>query len=114
MIKSAEKRITLREEYNQVLNLTENKAIIITQYHDKLFFPERKVIVGLFNDENMIKQYAALTKYLPVYYYNFTLPAKDLNYLNNSKLLKFNLQISEVKKITNDFSLYKLERINDL
>ena len=108
LIKSANHQLAARAELNQVVGLTENRAVIITRYHDKLFFPERKVIVGLFDDDNMISQYVALIKYLPVYYYNFTFPEKDVNYLNNTKLPTFGLRISPVEKVTKDFTLYKL------
>jgi len=108
LIKSAKNQLAARAELNQVVGLTENQAVIITRYHDKLFFPERKVIVGLFDDDNMIKQYAALIRRLPVYYYNFTFPEKDLNYLNNARLPAFGLRISPVEKVTKDFTLYKL------
>ena len=43
------------------------------------------------------------------YYYNFTFPEKDYNYLNDNKLVKFNLKISPVEKITDNFTLYRLE-----
>ncbi|MBU0722197.1 glycosyltransferase family 39 protein [Patescibacteria group bacterium] len=108
LIKSAQKHLAVRAEYEQILNLTENRAIIITQYHDKLLFPARKVIVGLFDDPNMIKQYAVLAQYLPIYYYNFTFPERDINYLNNRKLSLLGLQIKAVAQITKDFTLYKL------
>jgi len=108
LIKSAKNQLAARAELNQVVGLTENRAVIITRYHDKLFFPERKVIVGLFDDDNMVKEYATLIKYLPVYYYNFTFPEKDLNYLNNIRLPAFGLRISPAEKVTKDFTLYKL------
>ena len=108
LIQSAKKQLASRFEYDQVLGLTETRAVIITQYHDKLFFPERKVIVGLFNDDKAIKQYAILAKYLPVYYYNFTFPEKDYNYLNDKRLVKFNLRIDPVMQVTKDFTLYRL------
>ena len=111
LIKSARKQLAARAEYEQILNLTEIRAVIITKYHDKLLFPARKVIVGLFDDANMIKEYAVLTKYLPVYYYNFTFPEKDFNYLNNRKLPDFDLKIEAVAKITKDFTLYRLENV---
>lgn len=107
LMKSAQKQLASRQEYEKVLSLTENRAVIVTQYHDKLLFPARKVIVGLFDDPNMIKEYAILTKYLPVYYYNFTFPEKDLNYLNNRKLPDFGLNIEAVSKVTDDFTLYR-------
>ncbi len=100
------------EELTNVLALTENNSVIITRYHDKVFFPERKVIVGLFDDTTMNRQYAELVGLLPVYYYNFTFPEKDFNYLNNSRLAVVGLQIKEVGRVTKDFTLYKLENSN--
>ncbi len=98
------------QELNSILALTENNSIIITRYHDKLFFPERKVIIGLFDDSNMIIRYAELAKHLPVYYYNFTFPEKDLLYLE-TKLPKFGLSIELIQRINRDFSLYRLFKI---
>lgn len=95
-------------EYQRVLELTENNSVIITFYHDKLFFPERKVIPGLFNDKNMVDKYAVLAGYLPVYYYNFSLGESDIKYLNEKRLFESGLNIEKVKKITPDFTLYKL------
>ena len=102
-----------RHEYDKILNLTESNSVIITRYHDKLLFPERKVIVGLFNDNNMVAQYANLVDYLSVYYYNFTFPEKDIDYLNNKRLVEFGLAVEKVKKITEDFTLYRLINVSD-
>lgn len=113
LIYTALKHKQAKNEFNKVLALTESNATIITRYHDKLFFPERKVIVGLFDDNNMVAQYANLANYLPVYYYNFTLPEKDINYLNNSRLAQVGLIIRKVEQVTGDFSLYRLEKINN-
>lgn len=102
------KNIAVRQEYQEVISSTESNAVIITKYHDKLFFPERKVIVGLFDDDNMNANYAKLVKLLPVYYYNFSFREADINYLNNSRFKDIDLQIEPVKKVNKDFSLYKL------
>jgi len=114
LIYSAQRQKLTRVEFDKIINLTEYNSVIITQYHDKLFFPERKVIVGLFNNDKIIEQYAKLVNYLPVYYYNFTLPEKDLAYLNNSRLANFGLQIEQVEQVTSDFSLYRIEKNNIL
>ncbi len=111
LIITARKALAARHEYEKVLGLTETSAVIITRYHDKLFFPERKVIVGLFDDNNMVNQYAVLAGYLPVYYYNFTFPEKDVKYLNNTRLVPFNLQIEPVEQVTKDFTLYRLKNV---
>lgn len=94
-----------------VVSLTESNSVVITQYFDKYVFPERKVVVGLLNDDNMNYYYARLAEQAPLYYYNFTFPAKDLAYLNNSKLAVVGLKIIPIKKIDRDFSLYLLEKI---
>lgn len=108
LVKTAKNQLASRYELEEIKSLTESNSVIITRYHDKLLFPERKVIVGLFDDDNMIGRYAILVKYLPVYYYNFTFPEKDMNYLNNIKLAPFGLKIEAMKKITDKFTLYKL------
>ena len=97
------------QETAAVLDLTEGNAVIITQYHDKWLFPERKVVVGLFDNEEMIKRYLILAKLLPVYYYNFNLPAKDIEYLNTRRLASVGLRIKAIKKFTSGFTLYRLE-----
>jgi hypothetical protein len=97
-----------KTEYDKLMEITENNSVIITRYHDKLLFPERKVIVGLFNDNIMNANYAHIASLLPLYYYNFNLPEKDIDYLNDRRLAEVSLNISEVQKITKDFTLYKL------
>lgn len=108
LIFTAQRQKLSQNEFNKVMSLTENGAAVITQYHDKLFFPERKVIVGLFNDANMTREYGKLANYLPLYYYNFTLPRKDFDYLNSRRLAEAGLRIEKVEQITSDFTLYKL------
>jgi hypothetical protein len=109
LIESYYKQRLSQEEWQQVLAMTENNSVIITKYHDKLFFPERKVVYGLFDDDNMNRSYAKLAKLAPTYYYNFTFPAKALDYLNHNKLAKAGLTIKKVKTINPTFTLYKLE-----
>jgi len=108
LIYAAQNQSVSKIELEKVLALTENDAVIITRYHDKVFFPERKVIVGLFDNDVMNFRYSRLAEFLPLYYYNFTLPEKDLKYLNDIRLKAFSLNIKQIKKITNDFTLYKI------
>lgn len=107
-------RQSVKNEYKKVLNATEGGSIIVTQYHDKLFFPERKVIMGRFDDDNMNDVYGRLAKFVPIYYYNFTLREVDLDYLNDRRLFKSNIQIHLIKTINNTFSLYKLTPVQTL
>ncbi len=102
------KALAAQTEVRQVSTMTEVNSVIITEYHDKFLFPERKVIVGRFDDDNMNRSYKALVDKTPVYYYNFTLPASHLDYLNNRRLKDFGLQIKLYKEINSTFSLYKL------
>ncbi|KKQ54098.1 MAG: hypothetical protein US83_C0002G0057 [Candidatus Falkowbacteria bacterium GW2011_GWC2_38_22] len=106
----AQRQMNSRYEWQEVMSLTENNSTIITFYHDKLFFPERKVIVGLFNDQNMNREYANLVDLLPVYYYNFTLPEKDFEYLNSRRLADVGLSLTKTKQITGDFTLYRINK----
>jgi hypothetical protein len=110
---SIQKQNESRNEFKQVLDATENNAVIITRYHDKLLFPERKVVIGLFNDPNMITEYAHIAARAPVYYYNFSYQPEDLNYLNNGVLKENAVHLSEVKPITSRFTLYKMEIIKE-
>jgi len=108
LVYSGQRLLLAKEEARQVLELTENNSTIITLYHDKVLFPERKVVVGLFNDKEMIKRYVLIAKKLPLYYYNFTLPEKDLRYLNNRRLAEFGLSIKKVEELNDSFTLYRL------
>ena len=100
--------LSSRVETQAVWAATESNAVIITRYHDKWLFPERKVIVGLLTDNNMNFYYSRLAAKLPVYYYNFKFSDKDLAHLNASRLADLNLEIVFVKRISREFSLYKL------
>lgn len=104
----AQRQLDARVEQAKILSLTESNSAIITRYHDKLLFPERKVIVGLFDDPAMVGMYANLAQFLPVYYYNFSFPQADFDYLNTRRLKEAGLQIELVEKVTQDFSLYRL------
>lgn len=98
----------VRAEWHRIIELTPHNSTLITRYHDKLFFPERKVIMGEFNDKNMVALYADLATHLPLYYYNFTLPDASIKWLNGSRLGEVGLNIEKVERITKDFTLYRL------
>jgi 4-amino-4-deoxy-L-arabinose transferase-like glycosyltransferase len=105
------KQQAAKVEWQKVLEKTETNSVIITRYHDKVLFPERKVVVGLFNDKNIISEYANLANRLTVYYYNFTFPEKDLLYLNSGILLEMGLVLTPIDQITESFTLYSLKKI---
>lgn len=110
LVYTAVKQLAAKAEQQKIIGYTENNSVIITQYHDKLLFPERKVIVGLLNDDRMNLEYAKLAERLPLYYYNFTFPAKDLAYLNQTKLSSAGLAISPLAKLNKDFTLYRISK----
>jgi hypothetical protein len=97
-----------KAQADKIFALTEPGAVIITRYHDKVLFPEREVIVGLFDDDRMNAEYGKLVRLTPVYYYNFSYKPADVEYLNRTKLSKSGVGIREVSAITKQFSLYKL------
>jgi len=105
---SIQKQKAARVEWSKVLSLTEPEAIIITRTSDKLLFPERKVIIGIFDDKNMIAEYAKLVKKVPLYYYNFSYQEKDLAYLNNGPLKEQGISLQLIAPITDRFNLYKI------
>lgn len=104
----AEKKKGVKREYERVLEATPVNAVIITRYHDKLFFPQRRVVVGLFDDRNMIANYAKIAEFLPVYYYNFTLPPEAVEYLNQGRLREAGLILEEEERMDDSFTLYRL------
>jgi hypothetical protein len=97
-----------RDLFEQVLSLTPPTAVVITKYHDKVLFPDRRVLLGLFNDDQMIELYSRLSCVAPVYYLNFEFKPADLVYLETRKLVPFGLNVELVKVINKDFALYKL------
>lgn len=97
-----------RGNAQKIFALTDPEGIIITQYYDKFFFPERRIIIGrLPNDEILTATEKLLEKY-PVYYYNFYLNDKDVQYLNERKFASYNLEMKLIKKTNAKFGLYQL------
>ncbi len=96
-----------RTNAESVFALTEPQSIVITQYYDKFFFPERRIIMGKLPNDEILTAAAKLVKYYPVYYYNFYLNDKDVAYLNERKFSSYNLEMKLVKKINAKFGLYK-------
>ena len=92
----------------RVFSLTEPEAVIITKYHDKFFWPERRVIMGTFPNEEIFTVSSKLARYYPLYYYNFYFPAEDLNYLNERRLVPYGLRLELVQKLNANFGLYRL------
>jgi phosphate starvation-inducible membrane PsiE len=104
----AERRVA-----EQVFSLTEDNSIIITQYYDKFFFPDRRVIVGRLPNDEILAAAVDLARHYPLYYYNFYLDADDVSYLNSRKFAPYNLKMSLIKKMNASFGLYRLEALEE-
>lgn len=94
-----------------VLDNTPSEAVILTQYHDKVFFPERKIVMGTITEDQYHPELYKLLKYYPVYYFNFSFTSAAVDYLNNGRLAKQSLKIELVKQVSTKFSLYKISKV---
>lgn len=97
-----------KENAGAIIKMTEPEAIIVTQYHDKQLFPERRVVNALLINNEVNASLGRILRYYPIYYYNFFLPEKDLKYLNERKLPPFGFTL-KFKERRGVFGLYKLE-----
>jgi hypothetical protein len=93
-----------------VFNSTLPNSIIVTQYHDKVLFPERQVMMGKMDEEQYYPYVAKLLDHYPVYYFNFSYTPEAVTYLNNGRLAKYNIKMELVKKTGDRFALYKLSK----
>lgn len=99
-----------RRGVEQVWSLTENESIVITRYHDKFLWPERRVIMGTLPNNEINQVIKRLVAYYPLYYYNFYLNEADVAYLNSRKLATDNLRLIFIKRIGAKFALYRIVR----
>lgn len=97
-----------RGKNQEVLALTDPQGVIITRYHDKAFFPERRVVVGYLTDDYICRLGSRLAKQYPLYYYSFTFPDRDFQYLKNKRMPDCGMQFEKIKTIDHSFTLYRL------
>jgi len=93
-----------------VFKLTPADAIIMTQYHDKVLFPERRIIMGKMEESQYYPYLDKLLAHYPVYYFNFSFTPAAVDYLNNGRLAKYSIKMELVKKTGGRFALYKLSK----
>ena len=93
-----------------VFKLTPDDAIIMTQYHDKVLFPERRIIMGKMDEAQYYPYLDKLLKHYSVYYFNFSYTPEAVAYLNDGRLAKYNIKLELVKKTGGRFALYKLSK----
>jgi len=101
-----------QENAQAIIDLTEDNAIIITQYHDKQLFPERKVITALLTNDGVNESLGKILNFYPIYYYNFIFPDKDLIYLNERRLPQFGFTIIPLAH-RGHFTLYRLNPLSN-
>ena len=94
-----------------ILSATSPESIIVTQYHDKQLFPERRVVNSLLTNDSVNASLGRLLQNYPVYYYNFAFPEKDFRYLNERRLPPFGF-ILELRARRGSFALYQLKIFN--
>ena len=98
--------IDAETQVQQVLENTEEDAVVIVDTEDKYLYPERQVLVPL-RTERTYALMPRIAKVAPLYYYGISLPEKDLDFLNTEKLAQNDLQI-ELVEVIDDKSLYRI------
>jgi len=91
----------------KVINLTEENSVIISERSDKIFFPQRRVMPGLQNEE-ILTLLPKVIKQAPVYYYTYW-SDEDLAFWEADVLNKYGLKFVDKKVIYNNEKLYKIE-----
>lgn len=98
------------KDYNQInqriINLTEDKAVIISQRSDKIFFPERKVI-GRWSMNDFDYWEYLLYGGIPLYYYSY----EGDEYMNEFSELLYEqgYKLQDQVEITPQESIYKIK-----
>jgi 4-amino-4-deoxy-L-arabinose transferase-like glycosyltransferase len=94
-----------------VLSLTPPEAIVMTQYHDKVLFPERRIVMGRIAEEGYYPFINKLLDYYPVYYFNFAYTPQTEDYLNHGRLAKSGLHLDLIRKTGGGFALYRITKL---
>jgi len=112
--RSAESLLPMRatlERYSQiksaVLKEVDPKSIIITERSDKVFFPDRKVIIGL-RDKQTLDELTRLEIMYKVYYYGITIAESELPAINK-ELHERHFQLGRIKTFGNE-TLYEITK----
>ena len=90
----------------------EPEAVIVLNRADKIFWPERKVISYMGNDEVFVGVSELLKNNIPVYFYHHTfLPEELFQRLNTTALSEFGVQLRVFKVYGEGDYLYVFEMI---
>ncbi len=109
LLKTREVLLQNAEYKEQILALTEENALIITDYADKYLYPDRGVVHPLRSERTyyMLPKMAGLG---PVYYFGVTLPERDLMYLQTVRLGPVGLTISPIESFGSE-TLYRISSL---
>ncbi|MBI4215532.1 MAG: glycosyltransferase family 39 protein [Parcubacteria group bacterium] len=93
-----------------VIDATPPNAVILCERCDKIFFPDRKImIVEDSNRTRWTETAKTLTNHdVPLYFYTEMTDA-DIDFLNNGLLIKSGLALKEPLHIQNNFRLWKIQ-----
>ncbi|MBU2260299.1 glycosyltransferase family 39 protein, partial [Patescibacteria group bacterium] len=92
-------------EVQQIIELTEDDALIVVDHADKYLYPKRAVMYPLRSDETYQLVPLAVAN-TPTYYFGLTFPERDLDWLQNVKLPPLGLSIQPTADL-GEHSLYK-------
>jgi len=94
--------------YTQTSSLMENNAILITDKTDKIFFPKYQVVVFLLDYSIFPELYKIEDKY-PIYYLT-RMPDKDIEFINEKKILEYDLVFERAVIIDDEYRLFQLNK----
>lgn len=109
-----EQRKVIGAYYNQykvVSDIVEKDAIIITDRADKVFFPEKRVIMFDFN-YSIFPVINKIADEADFYYFTMLLD-NDINFINEKKINDFNLKLENPVIIDEKFRLFHLTKIGE-
>ena len=92
----------------KVFELVPENGVIITDRNDKVFFPERRVVVPL-RDAGTFKVLPILARRAPLFYYGITLVDREFQSLNEGAFGESGLKLTRVEVFDSE-ALYKVER----
>lgn len=92
----------------KVFELVPESGVIITDRNDKVFFPERRVVVPL-RDPGTFKALPILARRAPLFYYGITLADREFRSLNEGVFGENGLKLTLVEPFDSE-ALYKVER----
>jgi len=103
------------EDYQKIaqeaIPLTAENGVIIAERNDKIFFPQRKVIYELNNDQDYQSINLLLEK-REIYWWRFQLSNEDLNYLNNDLKKNYRWFLDPAIYCHGNQCLYPLKNLN--